>query len=118
MVLAFQSRIVINGMAIPASSVPISLIKRCAGAVRRAVGKGNIMTGVRRIELLVVVIFALGCGPSLRAQSLPDDLEPISPADIPPSVCDYVSMQFFDSWPALPWNWLDDPADVTLYVSP
>src|SRR5271155_1654338 len=54
----------------------------CSSRAEGAVRKRNIMTWVKRIESLVVVVLALGCMSSARAQSPPNDLLPVSPSDL------------------------------------
>ena len=65
---------------------------------------------------LSVVFLALSLAATIHARQLPTDLVPIAASDIPPSVCDYRSIQNL-AWPPLPFNWLSD-SNLVLYVSP
>ncbi len=67
-------------------------------------------------RLVAGIILVLSLIPTLHAQQLPTDLTPVAATDIPPSVCDYRSIQNL-AWPPLPFNWLSD-TNVVLYVSP
>ena len=64
-----------------------------------------------------VLCLTLGLATSLHAQSLPADLVPVPPADVPSLGHNFYSVQKLFAWPPTPFNWLS-ASNVQLYVSP